>query len=56
MRPSELKVRTPPHTKQPGWYVGFESRVTQVPSEADGPTPGAVAAALLGAWGAAGRR
>ena len=24
----ELKVRTPAHTKQPGWYVEFESRVT----------------------------
>ena len=28
--PPELKVRTPAHTKQPGWYDQFESRVTQV--------------------------
>ena len=27
--PPELKVRTPVHTKQLGWYVEFESRVTQ---------------------------
>ena len=27
--PPELKVRTPAHTKQLGWYVEFESRVTQ---------------------------
>ena len=26
--PPELKVRTPAHTKQLGWYVEFESRVT----------------------------
>ena len=26
--PPELKVRTPAHTKQPGWYLEFESRVT----------------------------
>ena len=27
--PPELKVRTPAHAKQLGWYVEFESRVTQ---------------------------
>ena len=27
--PPELKVRTPAHTKQLGWYVELESRVTQ---------------------------
>ena len=27
--PPELKVRTPAHTKQLGWYVEFESRVAQ---------------------------
>ena len=26
--PPELKVRTPAHTKQLGWYVEFEFRVT----------------------------
>ena len=28
LRHPELKVRTPAHTKQLGWYVEFESRVT----------------------------
>ena len=27
--PPELKVRTPAHTKQPGWCVQFESRVAK---------------------------
>ena len=26
--PPELKVRTPAHTKHSGWYLEFESRVT----------------------------
>ena len=30
LRHPELKVRTPAHTKQLGWYVEFESRVTHV--------------------------
>ena len=30
--PPDLKVRTPAHTKQLGWYVEFESRVTQDPA------------------------
>ena len=29
--PLELKVRTPTHTKHPGWHVEFESRVTHHP-------------------------
>ena len=27
--PPELKVSTPAHAKQPGWYLEFEFRVTQ---------------------------
>ena len=27
--PAELKLRTPAHTKHLGWYLEFESRVTQ---------------------------
>ena len=27
--PPELKVRTPAHTKHPGWHLESESRVTQ---------------------------
>ena len=32
--PPELKVSTPAHTKQLGWHVEFESRVTHVPRPA----------------------
>ena len=31
--PPELKVSSPAHTKQLGWYVEFESRVTQADSD-----------------------
>ena len=34
--PPELKVRTPAHTEHPGWYLEFESRVTQVVKHAEG--------------------
>ena len=30
VRHPELKVRTPAHTKHPGWYLEFEFRLTQV--------------------------
>ena len=35
--PPGLKVRTPAHTKHPGWYLEFESRVTQCGTQRDRP-------------------
>ena len=36
--PPKLKVRTPAHTKQLGWYVDFESRVTHLRYRWRGPS------------------
>ena len=50
--PPELKVRTPAHTKQLGWYVGyveFESRVTQDTADGEGQRPGH--GCHCGGWG-----
>ena len=35
--PPELKLSTPAHAKQLGWYLEFESRVTQASSPDSGP-------------------